>query len=51
MSNYDSSTIILTLPLPPSLNNFYGYTSPVAHRVIKYVKEPGKIFKKKVKES
>lgn len=50
MSNYDSSTLVLTLPMPPSVNDFYGYTSPSKHRIIKYVKEAGKEFKRKVKD-
>jgi len=44
MSNFDSSTIILTLPLPPSVNNYYGVTAPAAHRVIKYIKPAGKKY-------
>ena len=50
MSNYDSSTITLNLPLPPSVNNYYGHTAPVAHKVIKYVKEAGKNFRTEVRE-
>lgn len=49
MSNYDSSTIVLTLPMPLSVNNYYGYTSPVAHKVIKYVKQAGKNYMLSVK--
>jgi len=50
MNNYDSEILVLVLPLPPTLNNFYGLTAPTAHRVIKYVKPAGKIFKKDVKD-
>ena len=50
MSNYESDTLVLTLPIPPSLNDFYGHTAPTAHRVIKYVKESGKIYKQKIAE-
>lgn len=50
MSNYDSSTIVLVLPLPPSLNDYYGHTAPTAHRVIKYIKEKGKKYRIAVKE-
>lgn len=49
-NNYESSTIVLVLPIPPSINDFYGYTAPAVHRVIKYVKTAGKFYKQKVAE-
>ena len=33
------------LPMPPSLNDYYGHSSPSAHRVIKYVKTKGKEYR------
>lgn len=48
--NQESTEIILNLPLPPSLNDYYGHTSPTAHRVIKYVKTKGKNFRNEVKK-
>jgi len=48
--NQEKEFIVLTLPIPPSVNNYYGYTAPVAHQVIKYVKEPGKKYIQIVKE-
>ena len=50
MNTYDSEILVLILPIPPSLNSFYGLTAPTANRVIKYVKQAGKIFKQEVKE-
>ena len=50
MSNYDSSTIVLILPIPPSLNNYYGHTAPTKHRVIKYIKPEGKTYREIVKK-
>lgn len=52
MSNmtYDSDTIVLILPLPPSVNDYYGHTAPRKHQVIKYIKEAGRNFRIKVKE-
>lgn len=50
MSNYDSDTIVLTLPIPPSINDYYGVTAPTAHRVIKYIKTKGKIYREIVNE-
>lgn len=40
----EQETIVLILPLPPSLNSYYGHTAPAKHRVIKYVKPKGKEF-------
>jgi len=48
--NIESDVLVLVLPLPPSVNDFYGCTAPVAHRVIKYVKTVGKEYKRLVAE-
>ncbi len=48
MSSYDTDSITLLLPLPPSGNSYYSYTSPVKHKVIKYICAEGKIFREKV---
>lgn len=42
---------LLTLPIPPSINAYYGYKAlPNSNRVIKYVKKEGKEYKTLVKE-
>jgi len=40
---------LLTLPFPPSVNNYYGHLAR-GKTVIKYVKPKGKEYKKTVKE-
>ena len=50
MSTYDSDTIVLTLPMPPSVNNYYGHTAPKAHTVIKHIKEAGRNYRTAVKQ-
>lgn len=40
--------VALTLPIPPSINHYYGANVNGSRRVVRYIKPAGKIFRKEV---
>lgn len=49
-TNQEAEKLILTLPLPPSLNDYYGHRAVTDGYMVKYVKHRGKTFQKQVNE-